>query len=255
MLENPRESHNGFDVVHASRALPCAAHRRERRLQAGLTLLAFERVNKSSFFTANVGACATVNKDIETELGAANVFAEVTGGVCLIQSLVQAFDAGQEFATAVDVGSTATESPSCNNQAFDQAVRIFHHQEVILKGTAFAFVSVHYNVHGLAGIARNKAPLHTGREACTATATQAGTLHVVNHFELAHVEQAIRNVRVAAQLLVDFNVLGALAKISCTNFYYFSHNYLASSTGAGFWVVTASLEGFAVRSPEVAIMR
>ena len=80
-------------------------------------------------------------------------------------------------------------------------------------------------------------------------------MYVVDELELAHVEQAFRNVRVAAQLLVDFDVLGALAEIRCTNFYTFSHNYLASSTGAGFWVVTASLEGLAVRSPEVAIMR
>ena len=196
-----------------------------------------------------------MHEDIEAELGAHDIFAEVTGSVCLVQSLVDALDAGQEFATAVDVCRAGTERPSRDNQAFDQAVRIFHHQEVVLERTAFAFVRVHHDVHGLAGIARHEAPLHTGREACTATAAQVRALHVVDELELAHVEQTFRDVRIAAQLLVDFDVLGALAKILRTNFHYFCHNYLPPSTGTGFWVVTASLEGFAVRSPEVAIMR
>ncbi len=112
---------------------------------------------------------------------------------------------------------------------------IFQHEEVVLKGTAFAFVSVHHDVHGLTGTAGHEAPLHTSGEACTTTATQVSALHVVDELELAHVEQTFGNVFVAAQLLVDFNVLGALAEVFSTNFYAFCHNYtFFSSTGAGF---------------------
>ena len=66
-----------------------------------------------------------MHEDVEAELGAHNVLAQVTGGISLVQSLVQALDAGQKFTTAVDVGRTATKCPSGDNQAFNQTVRIF----------------------------------------------------------------------------------------------------------------------------------
>ena len=165
-----------------------------------------------------------MHKDIKAELRAANVFAEVASSVSLVQSLVQGFDAREEFATAVDVGCARAKSPSGNDKAFNQAVRIFEHEEVVLKGTAFAFVSVYDNVNRLARTTRHKAPLHASREACTTASAEVRTLHVIDELKLAHVEQAFRNVRVATQFLVDFDVLGALAKVLRTNFYTFSHN-------------------------------
>ena len=185
--------------------------------------MTFERVDQSGFFTANVSASATVHKDIEAELRTHDVFTEITGSISFIQSLVHAFDAREEFTTCIDISRTSAESPARNNQTFDQAVRIFQQKEVILVRTAFAFVSVHHDIHRLARVTRNEAPLHAGRESRTATSAETGALNAINHFELRHFEQRLGNGGIAAELLVSVDALSVLSKVSSANLHRILH--------------------------------
>jgi hypothetical protein len=55
----------------------------EWRLQPGLSLLAFETLNKCGFLSTNVCACTTMHEDIKVKSGPAGIFADQTSLVCL----------------------------------------------------------------------------------------------------------------------------------------------------------------------------
>ena len=131
-----------------------------------------------------------MNEHIEAELRSADVLAQEVRRISFVDRLVQGFNARHEFTARIDVSTAGAERPRGDDEAFDQAVRIFEDQEVILVRASFAFVRVHHDVHGLPGIAGHEAPLHPGRESGAATAAEAGMLHEIDRLGLRKVKQA-----------------------------------------------------------------
>ncbi len=63
---------------------------RERRLEARLALLAFERFQQRGFFAADVGAEAVVGVQLEAEVAAQDVVAQEAGRARLFQRFFEA---------------------------------------------------------------------------------------------------------------------------------------------------------------------
>ena len=77
---------------------------RERRLEARLALLAFERFEQRGFFTADVGTRAHGAVDVDIDAGALDVLAQQPGGVGFFQRRLEARHRfAQEFAADVVV--------------------------------------------------------------------------------------------------------------------------------------------------------
>src|SRR5208283_5668922 len=70
-----------FDIVDDGGAAIQTHYGREWRLDARVSALAFQRFHQSGFFSALVGARASMNEEIEIKAGAENVLAQIAAGV------------------------------------------------------------------------------------------------------------------------------------------------------------------------------
>ena len=201
VLEDVRHRHDGFDVVDHRRRGKGAADRREGRLEARLALEAFERIDESGLFAADVGASAAVDVDVERVVGAADVLAEQTGRVGLLDGVVERADLRQHLTTHIDVRGAHAERVTGDDHALEQQVRIARHAQAVLEGARLALVGVDHQVHRLAGVARHKGPLHASGKARAAAAAQAGILDQLDQLELALVEEHRPDGAVSAVLL------------------------------------------------------
>src|SRR5207342_3108721 len=80
MLHDPWNRGKGLRVIDRRRLAVDAEGRRERRLEARLPFLAFERLEQRRFLAADVSAEAVVVVQVEREVGAQYVRAQEPGG-------------------------------------------------------------------------------------------------------------------------------------------------------------------------------
>ena len=90
VADDPRHRGEGLGVVDGGRLAVQAVARRERRLEARLALLALERLEQRGFFAADVGAVAVVRVELEAEIGAEDVLAEVARGARFVERFLEA---------------------------------------------------------------------------------------------------------------------------------------------------------------------
>ena len=93
----------GLGIVDIGRLAVDAKARRERRLEARLALLAFDRFDQRRFLAADIGAVAMVRVEVEAEAGAEQVFAEEARRARLVQRLLEEDVVFPDFAVDVVV--------------------------------------------------------------------------------------------------------------------------------------------------------
>ena len=87
-----------------------------------------------------------------------------------------ATDRVRDLAADVDERVVRADGVGRVDAALDQRVRVGEHERDVLAGARLGLVGVDHEVVRLAGVLRDEAPLHAGREACAAAAAQAGVL-------------------------------------------------------------------------------
>ena len=180
----------GFHVVHDGRAHVEAERRREiGGLDARVGALAFEGFDEAGLLAADVGTGTAMHVDLAVEAGAEDVLAEEAFIMRLCDGLFQNLRREGEFFAHVDVGKLGTHSEAGNRHAFDQLMRILMHDVPVLEGAGFGFVRVADQIDWLGIRGRNEAPLYTGRETCTPTATQAAGFDLVGDGAAIHGER------------------------------------------------------------------
>src|SRR5262249_4892034 len=132
---------NRFDVVDR-RGVAVDAHRRgERRLEARLALLAFERLHQRRFFAADVSAGAVVDDDLEVP-AVDVVLADELGVVGLLDGGLEALALADELAADIDVGDVCIHGAAGEEAALDEMVRIVPQDVAVLAGAGLGFVGV-----------------------------------------------------------------------------------------------------------------
>src|SRR5690606_7954834 len=148
-----------------------AEARRERRLEARLTLLALERLEQRGFFAADIGAVAVKGVQLEIEARTQDVLAEETGGTGLPERLFEALVDFKGFAENVVVSLGDAHGIRSHGHAFAHDVRIEAQDIAVFERTGFAFVRVADQVLSTSQRARHEAPLQTRGEPGAATTT------------------------------------------------------------------------------------
>ena len=173
VLEDAGNLRDGLDVVHHSRARVEARNRRERRLQPWVTAAAFQGIKQRSFLATDVCTRAGVGHDLQIPKNSGS------------------FGLGNRRQDApVNMGDLATQVQECllapngmrgNGHALYQTVRVRHDLRHVLASARLRFVAVYYQVPRATVVRRQEGPLHARREACAATASQAGRLNRAHH--------------------------------------------------------------------------
>ena len=108
LAQDGRHRRVALRVVDRRRLAVQAEIRRERRLEARLALLAFERLEQRRFFAADVGAGADERVEVEIDARALDVLAEQARGIGFLQRRFEARNGlGHELAADVVVADAS----------------------------------------------------------------------------------------------------------------------------------------------------
>ena len=140
--------------------------------------VALEALDQRRLLADDVRAGAPVQHDVDAEVGAEDVLADVAGRVRLVERRGDALLGERHLAADVQEALRQARRVAGDEAALDQLVRIELHQQAVLVGARLALVAVDDEVarpHGL----RGEAPLDAGREAGAAAAEHRRVLDVV----------------------------------------------------------------------------
>src|SRR5262245_17197270 len=100
-INNVRDTGHRLDVVHHRRLAKRPFDCRKRRLDPRPSSLTFEAFNQSGFFAANVRSGAAMQEDVERELAAQDIFAEVAFGITLVDRSLKSIPRQRVFVTQI----------------------------------------------------------------------------------------------------------------------------------------------------------
>src|SRR5690606_12068690 len=198
--DDVRHGRDRLDVVDRRGHAEGADGRGERRLDAWLAAAALERVHEARLFTADVGARAAVQRDVDVDAGAEDVLAGQPGGVGVLDGAGQDLRRLEELAADVDVDVLRADRVSADQRALDELVRRPADQLAVLEGARLGLVRVDEQVVRLAVVLGHGAPLDAGREAGAAAAAQPALLDHLDDLIAAHAERLLERL-VAVPLL------------------------------------------------------
>ena len=174
--------------------------REVRRLEAGHAPVALERLDERGLLADDVRAGAPRERDVDAELGAQDVLADVALGVGVVERLGDALLSQRHLAANVEEALGEAEGVAGDEAALDQLVRIALHEEAVLVGAGLGLVAVdHQVVRELAG--RHEAPLDAGREAGAAAAEHGGVADLVVDGGRCAVERPAQTLVAAGRLI------------------------------------------------------
>ena len=127
--------------------------------------------------------------DVDREVGAEDVGADVTGRVGLVQRHRHAFLSDSHLATDVQEALRQPGRVAGDEAALDDLVGIELHQQPVLVGTGFALVTVDHEVARELAL-RGEPPLDPGRESGTAATEHVGTAHLIVHLRRCQPERS-----------------------------------------------------------------
>ena len=186
VLHEPRQVGQRLDVVHDGwLAVQPDSGGKERRLQPGHATVAFQAFDQRRLFADNVRSGAPVQHDVDTEVGAKNVFADVSGRVRIVQGNCNALLGNRHFAAYVQKALRESRGIAGNQTTFDQLVRVALHEQAILIGARLAFVAIDHEV-ARPHILRCETPFDTSRKAGAATAKDGCALDPIVNFGRLH---------------------------------------------------------------------
>ena len=174
VAQQPRQVGQRLDVVDDRRlAVQPDGGREERRLQARHPAVALEALDERRLLADDVRAGAPLHDDVDGEVGAEDVLADVAGGVGLVERRGHTLLGGGHLAADVEEALREAGGVAGDQAALDQLVRIELHQQAVLVRAGLALVAVDDEVarpHAL----RREPPLHAGREAGAAAPEHGG---------------------------------------------------------------------------------
>ena len=141
MTDDVGNAGKGFGVVDGGRLAVQAESRGERRLEARLAFLAFDGFQQGGFFAADISTITQMVVQVETEIRAQNVVAQITGGARLFAGLLHAFVGFEDFAMHVVVAGLDAHGVGGDRHAFDELMRVEAQDVPVLAGARLAFVA------------------------------------------------------------------------------------------------------------------
>ena len=172
VLEDSRHLADRLDVINNGRASVQTRNSREGGLETRVASVAFQGIQKSGFFTTDVGTCTRVSGDAK--------IAQQAGLSGFLYRIHQATVNVNDLAAKVDKCVVAIDGPRGNRNAFNQHVGVRHNRRDVLTGSRFRFIGVDHQVAGQTVIGRKEGPLQARGESSATTASQARSLNGLN---------------------------------------------------------------------------
>jgi len=196
VIDDVRDAGEGFGVVDRGRFAVQTKGRGKRRLEARLAFLALDGFQQGGFFAADVGAIAEMIMQVEAEIRAQDVVAEIAGGARQLAGLFHALVGLENFAMHIVVAGLDPHRIGGDRHALDEQMRVVAQDVPVLAGAWLALVGIADDIFVPGVIFRHEAPLQPGREARTAASAQCrqldfGNNRIGRHFFGQHLAQCL----------------------------------------------------------------
>ena len=172
MADDPRHRRIGFGVVDVAGLTIQTVAGREWRLEARLAFLALHRFDQGRFFAADIATKTVVRVQIEAEIAAQNVFAQVARRARLLDGGLEAFVHLENFPVDVVVPLIRPHHVGGDQHAFNHGMGVILQDVAILERARLALVGVTNQVFLPRKLARHEAPLEPGGKTRTAAPAQ-----------------------------------------------------------------------------------
>ena len=171
-----------LDIIDDGRASPVSIGYREWRTDTRDTALAFERFDQGRFLSADIGAGAHDDLDIEVDaVMALDVASKQVRRPAPFQSTLDSFPQEFIFVPQVDVAARGTDRDPADRHAFDQDVGVAVQQCTVLKGAGFALVGIANDVPLVASGLPAQVPFSIRMESSSAAASQVCSLEQLDY--------------------------------------------------------------------------
>ena len=178
VLEDSGHLADRLDVINNSRTRIQTCDSGEWRLQTRVASVAFQRIQKSSFFTTDVRTRTCVSGDAK--------ITQQAGLGCFLNCSHQAAVDVNDFAAKVDKCVVAIDGARGDRNTFNQHMGICHNRRDILTGSRFRFIGINHEITGQTIIGRKEGPLEARGESSTTTASQSRGLNGLNDLSGHH---------------------------------------------------------------------
>ena len=177
IFHDGRHAGQGLGIVDRGGTAVQTTLRGERRLEAGLAGLAFQRLQEARLLAADIRARAHEGMQLEVDPGRAQATADQARRPSFVQRVEKPRHRfAQELAANVVVAHRRAHRKGGQRHALDQHVRVVAQDVPIVAGSGLALVGVADEVGGLLAVPGHEAPLKPGGKAGPATAPQSGCL-------------------------------------------------------------------------------
>src|SRR5690348_10364637 len=137
-----RHERDGLDVVDDGRHAVEPGVRREWRLEARFAALALARVEQRRLLAADVRAGAAMEQDVDREIAAADLVADVAARTCGFERALEDAIAFEELAADVHDDLFGLDRVGGDDQALDDLERRLLEQHAVLEHAWLGFVAV-----------------------------------------------------------------------------------------------------------------
>src|SRR3954453_6924164 len=199
----------GLDVLNDGRFPKQARDLREWRLGAWMGSLALERVQKSSFFTADIPPRTDVQIQFKAEPRSHNVRAEVPARFPFPKRNAKSLRRSTVFTTEKYVPDISLDGERRYRHTFDQLVRIAFHQNAVFESARLHLIRVRHQIFRPRSVRTHgyEAPFHGCWKSGPSAPAKIRTLPQVRPFLRLH-PQGFAEPLVAARPLVGAEVHG-----------------------------------------------
>ena len=164
-----------FHIVHHRRTLIEALHRRKGGPDPWLAPLPLERLDESRFFSTNIGACPSMEVDIQIEIASQDLLSEEAVRIRLLEGPFQDRDRLQELTAKIDIRSLGPNGVAGNDNPLEDLVGVPLQELPIFEGSGFSLIGIAEEIFRYSRILGNKPPFHPGWKAGTPPPPKAGS--------------------------------------------------------------------------------
>ena len=183
----------------------------------------FNGVKQTGVFTTDISTSTRNNMYAEAEVGTHDVVAQIVCFYCIVNCSLEQFLDLTVLTADINITIMRVKNITCNCHTFDDAKRIFFQQNLIFKGSRFAFVGIADNVFWISFNFIKLFPLF----ACWIGSAAASQKFCINNFiddlHWSHAHCFFQSRKTAVCDIVRHRVRTDFAAAGCQKLYCLRH--------------------------------
>ena len=198
----------------------------------------FERIEKGSFLTTDVGSGTATDVEVEGEAAVLNVVSEESGFEGFGKTALEEGVGFGVFVAEVDEAARSSGGKASDDHAFDEGIRIVVHEGAVLKATGFTFIGVADDGFRVTVALGDGVPFDSGGEARSAASGELGGRDCFDDALGSGVAESFGEGGKAAVGLVSFEgVVPFLADVGKEALFVFAGIGSGKGGGSGFEII------------------